>query len=126
MNKHNIRIFKIKFNLLFYLGIIKKLLERVEKYDLILNRNELALLDGLVDLLEVFNVFSTFIQGNAYLTMNTFVLFYAEIKDRLTQIRALYDDENDVVVKAAEILLQNLDKRLSLNAECIGASLIDP
>lgn len=86
----------------------------------------MSLLDGLVDLLDVFNVFTTFIQGNSYPTLNTFILFYAEISDRLKQICSLYDDENEIIVKAAQILLNNLDKRLPLNEECIGAALIDP
>lgn len=101
-------------------------MEKIEHYDLILTKNDLSLLDGLVDLLDVFNVFSSFIQGNSYPTLNTFVLFYAEISDRLKQICTLYDDENDVIVKAAQILLSNLNKRLPLNEECIGAALIDP
>lgn len=64
-----------------------------EKYDLILNRNEIALLGGVNELLDIFNVFTTFIQGNEYPTMNTFVLFYAEIEDRLKKIIAHSEDE---------------------------------
>lgn len=98
----------------------------MEKYDLIMNRNELSLLGGLVDLLDVFNIFTTFIQGNDYPTLNTFALFYAEINDRLTKMHALYEDEDDVIAKAAEILLKNLDRRLPLNEECVAAALVDP
>lgn len=115
-----------KINNLIHLGIIKKSLESMEKYDLIMNRNELSLLEGLVDLLDVFNVFSTYIQGNNYPTLNTFVLFYAEISDRLTGICDLYDDDINIIARAAKILLVNLDKRLPLNEECIGSALIDP
>lgn len=111
---------------MIYLGIIKRSLEKIEHYDYILTKNELSLLEGLVDLLDVFNVFTTFIQGNSYPTLNTFVLFYAEISDRLNQICTFYDDEDEVIVKAAKILLSNLDNRLPLNEECIGAALIDP
>lgn len=55
----------------------------MEKYDLILTRNELLLLEGLVELLDVFNIFTKYIQGNSYPTMNTVLLFYTEIQERL-------------------------------------------
>lgn len=112
--------------LIIYSGIIKKALEKMEKYDLIMNKNEISLLNGITELLGVFNVFSTFIQGNDYPTLNTFVLFYAEIHDHLVNMHTMYDDEDDVIGQAAQILLDNLDKRLPLNEECIGAALIDP
>lgn len=53
----------------------------------------MALLGGVNELLDIFNVFTTFIQGNEYPTMNTFVLFYAEIEDRLKKIIAHSGDE---------------------------------
>lgn len=85
----------------------------------------MTLLDQLVELLNVFNIFSTFIQGNNYPTLNTFALFYAEIYDQLHKMRTFYDDD-DVIGRAAGILLLNLDLRLPLNEECVGAALIDP
>lgn len=105
-------------------SIIRKALEKMEKYDLIMNRNELALLDGVIEMLDVFNVFMTYMQGNEYTTINTFVLFHTEIIDRLQKIVGYDDDE--VITKAAQILLDNMDKRLPLTVECIGAALIDP
>lgn len=105
-------------------SIIKKALEKMEKYDLIMNRNELALLDGVVELLDIFNVFTTFMQGKEYTTINTFVLFYTEIVDRLR--KTIEFDDNDVITRAAQILLDNMDERLPLTAEFIGAALIDP
>lgn len=105
-------------------------MQKIEQYDYIMNRDELSLLDGIVELLDVFNVFTTFIQGNSYPTLNTFVLFYAEIQDHLKKMRDICDDgdssADSVIGKAADILLKNLDKRLPLNEECIGAALIDP
>ena len=91
-----------------------------------MNPDECRLLDGLVELLEIFNVFSTFVQANNYPTLNTFVLFYTEIKDRLSKICTVYEDEDDVIAKTADILLDNLDKRLPLNEEHIGAAMLDP
>lgn len=91
-----------------------------------MNREELMLLDGLVELLDVFNVFTTFIQANSYPTLNTFLLFHTEISDRLNKMCIIYDDENDVIRKSAEILLKNLNVRLPVTEECIGAALIDP
>lgn len=122
----------IRFGCLFKLSkfyrdncsIIKKALENMEQYELIMNRNELQLLDGIIELLDIFNVFTTFVQGNEFPTMNTFVLFHSEITDRLQKIID-YDDD-DVITRAAEILLKNLDKRLPLTDESIGAAIIDP
>lgn len=99
-------------------------MQKLEKYDLILNRTEMALLDGIIELLDIFNVFTTFIQGNEYPTMNTFVLFYAEIEDSLKKI--IVDSGNEIIARAANILLTNLPKRLHLSIEFIGAALIDP
>lgn len=89
-----------------------------------MNQNEMALLGGVIDLLDIFNVFTTFIQGNQYPTLNTFVLFYTEIDDRLKNIIAQSEDE--VTIRAAKILMTNLEKRLPLSIEFIGAALIDP
>lgn len=89
-----------------------------------MNRNEMILLGGVIDLLDIFNVFTTFIQGNQYPTLNTFVLFYTEIADRLKNIIA--DSEDEVIKRAAHILMTHLDKRLPLSIEFIGAALVDP
>lgn len=99
-------------------------MERLEKYELILNRREMALLDCVIELLDIFNVFTTFIQANSYPTMNSFVLFYAEIRDRLD--KAIANNHDDVIIRAANVLKANLDKRLPLTCEFIGAALIDP
>lgn len=106
------------------IGIIKVALQKLEKYDLIMNRKELALLDGVIDLLDVFNVFTTFMQGNQYPTINTFVLFHTEIEHRLKDVIAFSED--DVIQRAAEILQANLIKRMPLTIEFIGAAIIDP
>lgn len=83
----------------------------------------MTLLSGVIELLEVFNVFTTFIQANEYPTMNTFVLFHTEIQESLTKI--IDTELDDVIVKAAEILLSNMEKRLPLTIEFIGAALLD-
>lgn len=105
-------------------SIIKKALETMEHYDLIMNRKESELLDGIVDMLDIFNVFTTFVQGNEFPTINTFVLFYTEIVDRLRKI-VIYND-NDVITRAAQILLDNVDKRLPLTELSIAAAILDP
>lgn len=63
-------------------------------------------------------------QGDQYPTINTFVLFYTEIVDRLRKV-ILYNDD-DVITSAARILLDNMDKRLPLTDLSIGAAIIDP
>lgn len=84
----------------------------------------MALLNGLVELLEVFNIFTIFIQGCQYPTMNTIALFYTEIEDKLDKI-ALFNT-NDTIEKAAKILRENLPKRIELLNEYVAAALIDP
>lgn len=105
-------------------GIIKKCLQRMEKYDLILTSNELLLLAGLVELLDVFNIFTKYIQGNSYPTMNSVALFYTEIEDRLNYI-AKYSEERPIS-NAASLLLEKLPERIELLNEFIAASLLDP
>lgn len=84
----------------------------------------MALLNGLVELLDVFNVFTIFIQGCEYPTMNTMVLFYTEIEDRLEKIAQF--NTNDTIEKAAKILRDKLPERLEILNEHIAAALIDP
>lgn len=105
-------------------GIIKKLLQETENYNLILDRSELALLEGLVELLEVFNVFTKYIQGQDYPIINTLALFHSEIKDRLEKIKLF--SLNDVILKAVDILMNGLEKRLPIDNDMIGAALLDP
>lgn len=105
-------------------GIIKKCLQRMEKYELILTSEELLLLAGLVELLDVFNIFTKYIQGNSYPTMNTVALFYTEIEDRLSYI-AKYSAEKPIST-AASLLLNKLPERIELLNEFIAASLLDP
>lgn len=116
----------MKFNSfrIFCAGIIKKLLEETENYELILNRSELASLEGLVELLEVFNIFTKYIQGQEYATINTLALFRSEITERLEKIK-LFSLDN-VILKAADILLDGLEKRLPIDNDMIGAALLDP
>lgn len=104
--------------------MIKKLLEETENYDLILNRSELTLLEGLVELLEVFSIFTKYIQGQEYATINTLALFHTEIKDRLEKIK-LFSLDN-VILKAVDILVDGLEKRLPIDNDMIGGALLDP
>lgn len=41
--------------------------------------DELSILEDLVELLEVFQIFTTYIQGEKYPTLNSVVLFRTEI-----------------------------------------------
>lgn len=114
----------MKFDLIVCAGIVKKVLQDGECYELILNRTELALLEGLVNLLEVFNVFTKFIQGQEYATINTVALFRSEITDHLEKIKLFSVDS--VICKAVDILLDALDKRLPVDNDMIGSALLDP
>lgn len=99
-------------------------MEHTQEYALILTRNEIDLLTGIVELLESFNVFTTYIQGSEYVTINTLVLFYTEIRDRLEKTKLF--SLNITVTKAAEILLSNLDHRFLIEKETIAAAIFDP
>lgn len=96
----------------------------MSKYEYILNPGEIALLNGIVELLDVFNIFTVFIQGCEYPTMNTIVLFYTEIEDRLNKIEQFNTIET--IEKAAKILREKLPERIQLLNEYIAAALIDP
>lgn len=96
----------------------------MRKYDYILDVGEMALLEGLVQLLDVFNVFTTYVQGDKYPTMNTMALFYTEIEDRLKEINLF--NTNALIENAANILLKRLPERFELQNEHIAAALIDP
>lgn len=96
----------------------------MSKYEFILSISEIALLEGLVELLDVFNVFTVFIQGCEYPTMNTIVLFFTEIEDRLKKIQLF--NLNEIISNATRILLDNLPKRIEILNEYIAAALIDP
>lgn len=91
---------------------------------MILNRSELALLGGLVELLEVFNVFTKFMQGQEYATMNTLALFYSEIRDNLNKMKIFSVDH--VILKAVDILTEGLEKRLPIDNDMIASALLDP
>lgn len=99
-------------------------MEKNEFYDFILNVEESILLGGLVELLEVFNIFTTYIQSNQFSTLNMLVLFREEIKSKLDTISLMSDIA--VIRKAAHILIGNLENRFPLTMDVIAASIIDP
>lgn len=113
----------IQLVFVLFAGIIKKMLEETENYDLILNRSELASLEGLIQLLEVFSVFTKFIQGQDYATMNTLALFHAEIVDSLKKVQLFSTDS--IILKAVDILMDALNKRIPVNNDMIGSALLD-
>lgn len=55
-------------------------------YDLILNNDDIALLSDFVQLLSVFEVFTTYAQGKNYPTMNSVLLFREEIIQRYSYV----------------------------------------
>lgn len=105
-------------------GTIRKAFEEMGKYEYILSISEMALLDGMVHLLDVFNVFTIYVQGNQYPTINTMALFYTEMVDRLEEIKLF--NTNEIIEKAADILLNKLPERIKLENDHIAAAIIDP
>ena len=100
------------------------MLQETENYDLILNRSELGLLEGLIGLLEVFDVFTKFMQGQDYVTINTLALFRTEIYENLNKMKVFSVDS--VILKAVDLLMESLDKRLPIDNDMIGSALLDP
>lgn len=93
-------------------------------YELILSNEENQLVNGLVELLEVFSVFTRYIQGDKYPTVNILPIFYSEIEPRLNTVILM--TPNQTIQRAAEKLLANLKKRLDLNQIVIAAAILDP
>lgn len=89
-----------------------------------MTNEENQLIGGLVELLEVFSVFTKYIQGDKYPTLNILPIFYSEVETRLKTISLM--SPYATIQKAAEILLSNLGKRLVLNEIVIAASIVDP
>lgn len=107
-----------------FIGIIKKCLEHHAAYELILSRSELTLLGRIVEVLEVFNTFTKYIQGSIYPTLNSLILFYVEIKQGLEQIQR--DTMCEVIGRVVNILLDNLNSRFQLTDACVAAAILDP
>lgn len=105
-------------------GIIKKVLEQTENYDLILNRTEIDLLHGLCSILEVFSIFTKSIQAQEYPTMNVMTLFYSEILDSLEKMNIFVED--DILLRAVSILKANLSKRFPVTDLMIASAILDP
>lgn len=63
-----------------YAACIKRCLEKMKSYELILTDDELQLLKDLVEILEIFEIFTVHVQEEYYPTMNSIVLFRSEIK----------------------------------------------
>lgn len=111
-------------NLISIPGIIRKILEETENYDLILNRTEIDLLHGLCSILEVFSIFTKSIQAQEYPTMNVMALFYSEIMDSLEKMNLFLED--DVLIQAVSILKTNLSKRFLFTDVMIASAILDP
>lgn len=105
-------------------GIIKKVLEQTENYDLILNRTEIDLLHGLCSILEVFSIFTKSIQAQEYPTMNVMTLFYSEILDSLEKMNIFVEDA--ILLRAVSILKANLSKRFPVTDLMIASAILDP
>lgn len=65
-----------------FADVVKRCLELSEDYDLILNKKELEMLSDYVKLLDVFNIFTVYVQAKNYPTMNSIMLFRSEIIEK--------------------------------------------
>lgn len=86
--------------------------------------DELEILNGFYELLEVFDIFTTAVQGSSYCTINLVPLLYTEIDERLVTIKLMTSNRH--IRRAAEILCEKLDSRIELTQEIIAATCLDP
>lgn len=81
-------------------------------------------MDGFCKILEVFNIFTAFVQGQQYPTMNVLALFHSEIMDSLEKMRLFMVDA--VLLEAIDLLQQNLKRRFLITDEVIASAMLDP
>lgn len=107
-----------------HLETLKKYFQNSEQFEFILKADEIELLSGLNELLEMFTMFTKIIQGDKYPCLNYHVLLYTTIEDRLMTLMTF--NENEVILSAAEVLYNNLVKRIGLFTESMAAAILDP
>lgn len=102
-------------------------LERRQKYNLILSEDEKKLLKGFIQLLEPFELFTIGAQANKYPTINMELLYRIEIEQRLTEIEQRAFLENEYTLSdAVRILKDKLDLRFPITDIAVAAAILDP
>lgn len=76
-------IFTLGFDFSKFADIIRRCLEKNKEYGLIMSEDELNFLRDFVELLEVFQIFTTYAQGEYFPTLNSMILFRTEIIKKL-------------------------------------------
>lgn len=101
---------------------IKVCLQHLELYSLVIRESDKKLLIGFHQILDVFNIFTKFVQGK-YCTVSNMILFYVEIKDTLSKFVAT---NVGVLKQCAKILLEQLPNRFDISEEMLVAAIVDP
>lgn len=95
----------------------------MDLYALIILDRDKKLIEGFNKILDIFNIFTKFVESTSFSTLNNLILFYVDIKDKLTSAR----DENVGVLRdCANLLLENLPNRFEITDNMIAAANIDP
>lgn len=111
------------FFLYLFVDTIKQCLQHLELYGYVLRENEKTMMIGLNKILDIFNIFTKFVQSTKYCTMSYMLLFYEEIRDKLqTQINS----NIGVLRQCAQLLLKELPQRFEISDEVIVSAIIDP
>lgn len=113
----------ISIYFLFFADTIRTCLERSQLYSLIVNESDRKLMEKFVEILDVFNIFTKFVEGTKYTTINYMLLFYVDINDKLQKIAS---KSNGTIRDCAQILTKEIKNRFEITNDMLVAAVIDP
>lgn len=106
----------------FFIDVIRTCLEKKQLYHLIISDFDKILIDDFIEILDIFNLFTKFVQGNRYTTINYMLLLYVEIEHKL---KDTISKKHGTVKKCAEILWQKLPHRFEISTDMLVAACCD-
>lgn len=110
-----------------YADTIKLVLERSSNYDLILTLNERDILNGMIRILEPFQMLSVGAQATQYPTLNMELLFKIEIETTLAELaQEFFLNSDQQLCDAIDLLKSQLDHRFPTTDFAIAAAILDP
>lgn len=104
--------------------IIELILQRLRKYELILEDDELEKCEEMVSILRIFAKATDFLQGQRYPTMNMVLIILADIEKSLKECHS--QSSSNFEQKISKILLGGFEKRFSANDFMVVAAFLDP
>lgn len=111
----------------YFTDIISEVLIRRRCYQLILTEDEKALLNGFMNILEPFEMFTIGAQANKYPTLNMELLFRTEIDAKLNELQVeVFLSSEATLNDAIDFLKSRLDHRFPVTDEAVAAAILDP